>query len=132
MQAKFQVTGAQQLGANLIGVGRSVAGNRLEAAGLAGGRVIAKDAARRAPRDTGQAAESIDARIVDSQRHRVEIAIGPGRYDGWYLLFHEIGTSKMPARPFLRPAFDEKQMDALREARRVFRSNILAAIRRGA
>ena len=29
--------------------------------------------------------------------------------DHFYMLFHEIGTSKMPPRPFLRPALEKSR-----------------------
>lgn len=130
MRMDFKMVGAKELGANLIGVGREVAGTRLEAAGLAGGQIIADDARRRAPKDTGKAARSIAPRIVRSTRHEVEIAIGPGHKEGWYLIFHELGTSKLPAKPFLRPAFDNNINRAVNEARKVFRKNIASAVGR--
>lgn len=34
--------------------------------------------------------------------------------DAWYWWFVENGTSKMPARPFLRPAFDSKKEEAVK------------------
>ena len=33
--------------------------------------------------------------------------------DPFYWIFNEFGTSKMPAAPFLRPAFESKKYDAL-------------------
>jgi HK97 gp10 family phage protein len=41
------------------------------------------------------------------------VAIGPTR-EGWYLRFPELGTSKMPAHPWLRPALDTRWRDAFK------------------
>jgi len=51
----------------------------LEAAVLRGGNIIAAEAARLAPKDTGKGAASMAARIISSRRGVVTAAIGPGR-----------------------------------------------------
>jgi len=54
-----------------------------------------------------------------SKRARKVINFSGGRRrvtyenDPFYWWFHEFGTSKMPARPFLRPAFEENQQRIL-------------------
>lgn len=68
------------------------------------GSLVAERAADLAPKETGAGAASI--------HHEVELESGvPVAKVSWepdyfYLLFHELGTSRMPARPFLRPALD--------------------------
>lgn len=54
---------------------------------------------------SGKSEESfvIDTRIVDGT---INIGISNQNNDAFYLYFHEWGTSKMPARPFMRPAFE--------------------------
>ena len=63
---------------------------------------VAKRAARDAPKDSGAGARSIRAEIVGD-----EIRVSWNR-DHFYMFFHEVGTSKKSARPFLRPALDVK------------------------
>lgn len=41
-----------------------------------------------------------------------------------YAIYHEYGTSKMPARPYMRPAFDEGKDDALAAAASSLRRSI--------
>lgn len=45
----------------------------------------------------------IDTRIVDGT---INVGLSNQNNDAFYLYFHEWGTSKMKARPFMRPAFE--------------------------
>ncbi len=134
MKFDAKVMGGEELGGRLIGLGRTMAKDGplypLERGVLAGAKVIADDARQRAPRDTGAGADSIAGRIVESKDGRVVAAIGPGREE-FYLMFHEIGTSKMPATPFLVPAMDSKERQAINEARQVWRQAIYEYARQG-
>lgn len=72
------------------------------------GEQIAADARLAAPRDTGGLAESIDHETgVDSEGAYVRVSWDEAHFYG---LFHEVGTSKMPARPFLRPAATKQRV----------------------
>lgn len=68
-------------------------------------------------------------RVSDTE---AAIAIGPakkrGRVDFFYSLFIEFGTIKMPARPFVRPAWDGGVSKALASIGELF----WAAVRRAA
>jgi HK97 gp10 family phage protein len=64
------------------------------------GDKVAERAALAAPKRTGAGAASIHAEVVDD-----EVRVGPDA-EHWYLIFSEVGTSRAPARPFLRPALD--------------------------
>lgn len=70
-------------------------------------RRIAEDAKSRAPRDSGELAESIEAREADDGW---EVAT-----DTWYAHFPEFGTARRGAQPFLTPAA-EAQRKAHRDA----------------
>lgn len=98
MAERFKQTAAQRRAQDaVVGV-----------AGLKAMRSIARQVVPRAkimaPKDTGEGADSITYRT-----HRgpdgVSIRIGWDRKH-FYMLFPEIGTSEMPARPFLRPALE--------------------------
>jgi len=54
------------------------------------------------------------------------------RGDAYYGRFLEFGTSRMPARPFLRPAFDARSNEALGIFMDRLRENIERARRRAA
>lgn len=82
-----------------------------------GADLLAKAAASKAPRRTGELADSGYAASENrstysggSQR-RKEIKPQPGTavaaFSAFYARFVELGTRKRAARPFLRPAFDE-------------------------
>lgn len=58
----------------------------------------------RAPRQTGAGAASIRAEaVLDGPMWEVRAGWDRAHY---YMYFHEHGTEKLPARPFLLPAFD--------------------------
>ncbi len=73
----------------------------------------AEQARGKAPRATGTLAEEIDYEVVPERNKVVGyvgvkaggIAANQGK--AYYGYFQELGTSKLPARPFLRPAVFE-------------------------
>ena len=105
----------------------------------AGASVIKKEAQLRAPKLTGALAKNFyqkqirEASTVLSQTFYVGVRSGLARYAKnkankkagragkvykdsgatFYWKFVEFGTSKMPARPFLRPAFESRKNEAV-------------------
>ena len=79
--------------------------------------------------DKGHAYKTIKWVLVDKWPDRATFTIGPTDW-GFYLAFHETGTSKMPARPWLRPALDAVGQRAVQEAGDVFRESVLQAAKR--
>lgn len=82
---------------------------------------IAETARQLAPKDDGDAAASIHAEVHRGHNPDAHAATytpetdEPMAYVGWdqdhfYLLFHEIGTEDLPARPFMRPALDQARI----------------------
>ena len=70
------------------------------------GRKIAEQAAINAPKDTTFGATSIQHEVDEDERGaRVRISWAKAAF---YMQFHELGTSEMRARPFLRPALDRR------------------------
>jgi hypothetical protein len=70
-----------------------------------------------APRGTPQAPTLAQSMNIANARPKgesaaVAIAVGPSR-DVFYGLMQELGTSRHGAKPFARPAFDEKTRQAL-------------------
>lgn len=69
------------------------------------GRQVADRARAAAPKATGAGAASITYE-VGADGDGFYVRVGPDS-DHWYMSsFVELGTSKMPARPFLRPALE--------------------------
>lgn len=79
--------------------------DRLPAAAAAAVGVLRPEVERRAPRLSGKLADSIEdepgERTATSAQHYLVLGVFYGR-------FVEFGTSKMAARPFIRPSIDAK------------------------
>ena len=140
--AKFesvQVQGLDQLAKALRELPQRVARNGLRAAVYAGAKVIRDEAKLQAPVATGamgpnqpppgtlkrsvimkQIPELSGAQkqtffvtVRQGKKYRKQGKKGNLSQDAWYWRFVEFGTVKMPARPFLRPAFDMKKHEAV-------------------
>ena len=103
-------------------------------AARAAARMIGQEARRRAPRAAGgpthpgkgHAYKTIKWVLIEKWPDRAVFSIGATDW-GFYLNFHETGTYKMPARPWLRPALDAVGARAVQEAGDVFRNAVLQA-----
>ncbi|MBE3590006.1 MAG: HK97 gp10 family phage protein [Firmicutes bacterium] len=103
---RVKVEGGDLIARRLAVLGEKAAAVVDEAA-MAGAEVIREGASRRAPVRTGALQEHIITQPGEEQSPgRAEVLIGPDK-ERFYGLFVELGTSKMAARPFLRPALDE-------------------------
>lgn len=125
------LTGFKELSAALRELGPKVARNGLRRAVSAGAAVIRDDARERAPVATGEMRRDImikrerDTKGGDTFGAKYSVFVrsgkksrlaGKGRNvqkDSYYWKFVEFGTSKMAARPFLRPAFAAKREAAV-------------------
>jgi HK97 gp10 family phage protein len=79
----------------------------------AGAKVVSDEAKRLVPVRYGRLKKSIGVLKRKSKRGEVIFSVSPrkgGKNNGFYGRFIELGTSKMIARPFLRPAL-EKSVD---------------------
>lgn len=79
-------------------------------------RVVAASAKSKVPRKTGALQKSITHRVSVKARGSAEATVG---FTKFYGRFVELGTSKMAAKPFLRPALDESEgkiLEAFRDA----------------
>lgn len=127
------LTGFKELAAALRALPERVAKNGLHAAVGAGARVIRNSARTRAPKDTGEMAKDIQIKRERGQqggdtfvaRYSVFVLTGKKsrlkgkkrnvQRDSYYWRFVEFGTSKMAARPFMRPAFEAEKEAAVAE-----------------
>ena len=88
--------------------------------------------AQRAPRSRfakWHLADSIVIKPIKEENTTVSIAVGPERYF-FYGRFVEWGTSRSPAHPFMRPAWDEFKPYALEALGAALWARITAAARR--
>jgi len=110
----FKVEGLESLKRKLEALPKDLEAKAYRAGLLAGGRVIVKRAQAAAPVRTGKLRKSVAVAAVREQGTRFVAAVDVGfRKAGWYGGLVELGTSKVPARPFLRPALEEGSTEAV-------------------
>lgn len=141
MADKIRINGLTQLNATLRQLPERLERNAILGALRAAGQVIRKDAMSRVPvlsqphphRKPGTVRRNITVKRSRKARNSVYVGVaGLGRKsiaafkavggkkgannpdDPFYWIFLEFGTAKMPAKPFLRPAFEAKKFEALR------------------
>ncbi|MEK5530652.1 HK97-gp10 family putative phage morphogenesis protein [Viridibacillus sp. FSL R5-0468] len=63
---------------------------------------------------SGKSAESfkISPKVINGA---IEVGLSNQNSDAFYLFFHEFGTSKMPARPVVRPIFEQEKTNIEKE-----------------
>lgn len=82
----------------------------------AGANVVRDEARRLAPIDTGNLKKSLVSIRRRGDKNTIQFSVTPskgGKNNGWYAHFLEFGTSKMTAKPFLRPAIESRQDEVL-------------------
>lgn len=116
MKTSVQMTGLRELGAALKELDSRVQKRIARSATSAGARVIANEAKRLVPVDTGNLKKNIrTANLKPNQPGIQETAVGvrvKGKESPFYWTFLEFGTAKMAPKPFLRPAFESKKVEA--------------------
>jgi HK97 gp10 family phage protein len=127
IQVQFKLDGDKKLAENLKKINRTAQGRALREAAKQGAEVIVQEAKRRAPVDTGTLRDSIRSKFVKRRSDSVTVEIGPGP-KGYYGYFLEFGTSKMAARPFLRPAMDECNQRAAEETQHTMVEAVLEEV----
>lgn len=84
-------------------------GDALEEITTDGALVIENEAKTLCPVRTGTLRRSIHHQTVEKDAVHARVEVGPNVP---YAAFVEYGTSRMSARPYMRPAFDTKAADA--------------------
>lgn len=147
-----KVIGLKEFEGNLRKVGDAMRGRLLERALLAGALNIENGAKENIQDndliDTGTLLRSIHSEVVESGRERVTVAVGTNLE---YAAVHEFGATitpkraqflhftvngeevftksvTIPARPYLRPAFDSQQRAAIEDFKAALRDQIREAL----
>lgn len=93
------------------------AAKRIESKALkAAGEAMADEMKRRAPYSSLQKVHLKDNIVVTNVRRKdgvKYVLVGPNKRVSWRAHFPEFGTSKMPATPYITPAFIAKRREAL-------------------
>lgn len=125
----MKFTGGKELAAALRELPKAVGKRATLDALKTTGTPVLTSMQRNAPKDTGEGAASISMQSVRIQGYETSVAIGPDK-DHFYLMFPEFGTSKLPARPWARPAWDEVKDVLLKNLGSNLWQRIAAAARR--
>jgi len=122
--AEVKIQGLDQVRRRLRALPKNMRNRELGKALRAGGKLVRDDARRLVPVDTGLVQKNVAMRTSTGRRAGnadVKVRIGvlsdrSGRdsgTDAFYWVFQEFGTSRHPAQPFLRPAFESNKYAAL-------------------
>jgi HK97 gp10 family phage protein len=118
----MHLDGHEELNRALRAIGDRASGIVLQRAAEEGAKEIQKEAERNAPRESGQLEENIVARVIPRGQKvgRARADVGPTKR-AFYAAFVERGTSRMPAQPWLRPAFEASISNATEAVGRALR-----------
>lgn len=134
-KVRIKVDGLSELKRKLDKLPEELRRYALNEAAKAGAQPIRDEAARLAPRasspshpELGHLADHIAVFEPTKTAKGVSVRQGPaaGYYWGRYL---EFGTSKMPAQPFMRPAFDANKEAAVEAEKEALAKSILKVAR---
>lgn len=110
----FRVEGLTALDRQLHSLPVSVAGRALTASVRAGARIVKEAVRDKAPVHTGALRDNLylanERTGSDAEK---TVLVGIRNRKTYYWRFVEFGTRKMAARPFLRPAFDGCEHEAV-------------------
>ena len=100
---------------------KNIQKNVMAGATLAGANVVKEEARNRVRVKTGNLKASIGTtRRKSKGKNEIVFSVSPrkgGKNDGFYGRFIELGTSKMTAKPFLRPALESSQDEVLQRTK---------------
>jgi HK97 gp10 family phage protein len=125
MQVKFKISGGKELADELVRLGPKVARNIGGKAVRAATSPIVKEMKRLVPKDTRKLERSITARMGRTESGKVSAFVGFKRPRSRIAHLLEFGTSKMSAKPFIRPAMDVRAKEALEKMQAVISLGIL-------
>jgi|TARA_Y100000034_G_scaffold132026_1_gene194055 HK97 gp10 family phage protein len=114
----FNISGAANLEKVLKKLGPKLAERELMKSLRAGANVVRKEVKARAPVGTGSAhakygrvKDNVKTTAVKKTIHSGEVAVHTGK--AFWAAFYEFGTARQPPRPFMGPAFEATQRQAL-------------------
>ncbi len=113
IDVEYKILGGEALDKALSQLPRTVERRIVQKGLKAAAKVIVKDAKTRVAVDEGLLKKEIRTKAGPKSRGSVVILIFTS-IKAWYAHMIEFGTSKMSAKPFLRPAMDENHSEILK------------------
>lgn len=104
--SSLKITGLREVNAKLRSLADDVRRKVLIQGTAAGAKVIKEEAGRRAPQRTGNLSRNLGTWVSSKNNGEIAEARVKPKKKAYYGRFVELGTRKMRARPFLRPALD--------------------------
>jgi len=138
----YRMSGFTEIEGWLQALPEKVGERALRSAANAGATVIKDEVVLRAPQSSGRLKRAVYQKHIDersgetNQTYFVGVRQGTktaaGRKDlandAFYWRFVEYGTSKKPAEPFIRPAWESRSLDAVEAMRERLREKVTEAI----
>lgn len=136
MRVNVKIDGLKEIDAKLKELGTRF-NREMQPALEEAGKLVAGEAKRLAPEDSGVLKESIDIQRTTIKKNEVSVDVGPGKkafYSLWVEYGHNIRdgrgkkakvVGKAQPRPYLRPAYDTKK----EEAKQIIRDRLAAILR---
>jgi HK97 gp10 family phage protein len=134
MSVTITIKGLKELDAALRQLPDEMQASPVRTALKAGAEVLRDGMSRRAPRDPVVAGVTLADEIVvvakvSTAKDTAVAQIGPSKR-AFYGGFQELGTSKMPAQPFMRPTLDEDGQIAIAALAVHLKAGIERAVKR--
>lgn len=142
--SQVRIEGLAELERALKALPVELAKKTLTGALLSGAKIVVDDAKARVPVLTGEVGRNIRAVPTRKTNYAATVQIGvrklkkkvlarlrrrnPNASDPFYWRFLEFGTSKMRARPFLRPAFEARKVAAAQRVSDAIRERLEAIV----
>lgn len=127
---RVALEGGAELQAALRSMDRAISGPVLLVAVAEGGKVLQGAMASLAPHDPTTALDlrdNIGQEVIRVSPRRAQTGVGPKK-EVFYGTFQELGTSDMPAQPFMRPALDATRDDIVAAVGEKLREAIAAVV----
>ena len=100
----------------------------------ASANVVRDQARAKVPKKTRELEKSITTIRRSSEKGQVRFSVTPAKGKnkaGWRAHFIEFGTSKMSAKPFMRPAFEQSENESLNAAKEYIAKRIPQEVAKG-
>jgi HK97 gp10 family phage protein len=117
---KVGIEGGRELAAKFKAIGKQVYTEQEQGVLLAA-MYVERDAIINAPVDTARLRNSIASRIAQNDGTNIVAEVGTNVQ---YAQAVEFGTSRMPARPFMLPAFENNKQKILKQLAKAFKNGV--------